>query len=82
MPEMEYLPCVCPVCCKNSLEQVRSQRRLIGMHNLWMISYEIRKLKMHIQEGDMDPYLDYRFANNPQIKIAYKYAKAKIRGFV
>lgn len=82
MPEMEFLPCVCPVCSKNTLEHVRSERRLIGMHNLWMISYEIRKLKMHIQEGDMDSYLDYRFANNPQIKIAYKYAKAKIRGFV
>ena len=82
LPKMEWLPCVCPVCCKNSLEQVRSQRRLIGMHNLWMISYEIRKLKMHIQEKDMDSYLDYRFTNNPQIKIAYKYAKAKVRGFV
>jgi len=82
MPQTEMLPCVCPVCSKNTFEQIRSQRRLIGMHNLWMISYEIRKLKSHIVDGDLDAYLDYRFTNNPQIKIAYKYAKAKSGGFV
>lgn len=82
MAQTEMLPCVCPICSKNTFEQVRSQRRLIGMHNLWMISYEIRKLKMHITEGDLESYLDYRFMNTPQIKIAYKYAKAKSGGFV
>jgi len=82
MPQITMLPCVCPVCSRNTFEQVRSQRRLIGMHNLWMISYEMRKLKMHIGEGDLESYLDYRFTNNPLIKIAFKYAKAKVRGFV
>lgn len=81
-PRIAMLPCVCPVCSKNSFEQIRSQRRLIGMHNLWMISYEIRKLKLHILEGDLESYLDYRFMNSPQIKNAYKYAKAKVGGFV
>jgi len=82
LPQTKMLPCVCPVCSKNSFDEVRSQRKLIGMHNLWMISYEIRKLKMHILEGDLESYLDYRFMNNPQIKIAYRYAKAKVGGFV
>lgn len=82
LPKTQMLPCVCPVCSKNSFDEVRSQRRLIGMHNLWMISYEIRKLKMHILEGDLESYLDYRFMNTPQINIAYKYAKAKVGGFV
>jgi tRNA-guanine family transglycosylase len=82
LPKTQMLPCVCPVCSKNSFDEVRSQRRLIGMHNLWMISYEIRKLKMHILEGDLESYLDYRFLNTPQINIAYKYAKAKVGGFV
>lgn len=82
MPKTKMLPCVCPVCSKNTFEEVRAQRRLIGMHNLWMITYEIRKLKMHMQEGDLESYLDYRFMNNPQIKIAFKYAKAKAGGFI
>lgn len=82
MPATEWLPCICPVCSRNSFEQIRSQRKLIALHNLWMISFEIRKLKVHMREGDMESYLDYRFTNNPQIKIAYKYAKAKVRGFV
>ena len=79
---LHMLPCVCPVCSKNTFEEIRSQRRLIGMHNLWMIAYELRKLKMHIQENDLETYLDYRFMNNPLIKVAFKYAKGKVRGFV
>ncbi|MFA4849533.1 MAG: tRNA-guanine transglycosylase [Methanoregula sp.] len=82
LPKTELLPCVCPICSKNSFDQVRSQRQLIGMHNLWMISYEIRKLKMHMLDGDLESYLDYRFERTPQIKAAYKYAKAKAGGFV
>lgn len=82
MKPLRLPPCVCPVCSKNSFEEIRSQRRLIGMHNLWMIAYEIRKLKMHILENDLESYLDYRFTNNPLIKNAFKYAKAKTRGFV
>ncbi|WP_292370630.1 tRNA-guanine transglycosylase [Methanoregula sp. UBA64] len=82
MPQTPYLPCICPVCSKNTFEQIRSQRRLIGMHNLWMIAHELRKLKVHILDQDLEDYLDNRFANRPQIKIAYKYAKAKTGGFV
>jgi tRNA-guanine family transglycosylase len=82
LSKTHYLPCVCPVCSRNSFEQVRSQRRLIGLHNLWMISYEIRKLKMHILDRDLESYLEYRFERTPQIHAAFKYAKAKTGGFV
>lgn len=82
MEKTSILPCVCPVCSKNSFEQVRSERKLIGMHNLWMIALELRKLKIHIQEEDLESYLDYRFMNNPQIKIAFQYAKGKVRGYL
>lgn len=82
MEKVSMLPCVCPVCSRYSFDQVRSQRRLIGMHNLWMIALEIRRLKIHIQEQDLESYLEYRFTNNPQIKISYQYAKGKVRGYL
>jgi 7-cyano-7-deazaguanine tRNA-ribosyltransferase len=82
MPQMEMLPCVCPVCSKNSLSSIREQRRLIGLHNLWMIAFELRKLKMHIADGDLELYLEYRFSDKPLVKTAFKYAKGRIRGFL
>lgn len=80
MPELHMLPCVCPVCSKSSFEEIRSQRKLIALHNLWTITYELRKLKLSIKEGDLEQYLDNRFVHNPLIKNAYQYAKARVRG--
>lgn len=81
MEKLKMLPCVCPVCSNNTLEEVRGKRKLIALHNLWAISYEIRKLKMKIQYGTLEEYLDTRFASNPLINAAYRYAKSKVRGF-
>lgn len=77
----EWLPCVCPVCSSHPSNEVREDRRLIALHNLWMISYEIRTLKIAIQENSLEQYLEQRFKPNPLIYEAYRYAKGKIRGF-
>ncbi|WP_440955298.1 tRNA-guanine transglycosylase [Methanosarcina sp. Mfa9] len=81
MQGVSMLPCVCPVCSKNSFDDVRSQRKLIALHNLWTITYELRRLKLGIMEGNLEPYLEKRFEYNPLIKNAYKYAKTRMRGF-
>ncbi|MCX9074320.1 MAG: tRNA-guanine transglycosylase [Candidatus Methanoperedens sp.] len=81
MEKLNMLPCVCPVCSDKTFEEVRGKRKLIALHNLWAICYEIRKLKMKIQDGTLEEYLDTRFVFNPLINTAYKYAKAKVRGF-
>jgi 7-cyano-7-deazaguanine tRNA-ribosyltransferase len=81
MPEIHMLPCVCPVCSKSSFDEIRSQRKLIALHNLWTITYELRRLKLSMKEGDLEPYLDSRFGRNPLIKNAYQYAKTRVRGF-
>ena len=82
MGETKYLPCVCPVCCNRSLEEVRSQRKLVAMHNLWMITSEIRCLKSAIVENELESYLEERFSHNPLINEGFRYAKMKVRGIV
>lgn len=81
MPDIKKLPCVCPICGFHSFDEVRSQRKLIAMHNLWNITYELRKLKFCIEEDSLESYLRRRFEHNPLIKNAYEYAKARMRGF-
>jgi tRNA-guanine family transglycosylase len=76
---LEYPPCICPICSKNKIDVVRSQRKLIALHNLWTINYEIRKLKMNIIDNSLEEYLDHRFYFNPVIKNAFSYAKIKMR---
>jgi len=78
----KWLPCVCPVCSQHTTYQVREQRKLIALHNLWMITYELRRLKVAIQENQIEDYLEWRFQSNPLIYGAYRYARLKKRGFV
>lgn len=79
--ETKKLPCLCPICRTNSFDEVRAQRKLIAMHNLWTITYELRELKLHIEEGSLESYLSNRFKHNPLIKSAFEYAKTRVRGF-
>lgn len=80
MNELKYLPCVCPVCSTRTLEEIRSQRKLVAMHNLWMITEELRSLKAAIEEKEIESYLEKRFIHNPLIFEAFRYAKMKTRG--
>lgn len=78
----DRLPCVCPVCSTHTAEKICAERRLIGLHNLWMIAYELRKLKLHIRQNDLEAYLDHRFSRNPVMQDVFRYAKSKTRGLV
>jgi len=79
-PLRERLPCVCPVCSKHTTNEIKMNRRLIALHNLWMITLELRRIKSYIEDNSLEDYLDYRFACNPLINQAYRYAKMKVRG--
>jgi len=80
MRETKYLPCVCPICSTHSFKEVQSERRLIAMHNLWMINGELRQLKSAILDQDIESYLEGRFHQNPLINEGFRYAKMKVRG--
>lgn len=78
LEKIEYLPCTCPICSKNKAEIIRKQRNLIAMHNLWAITYELRRLKYSILDNRLEEYLEHRFYANPSMMMAYKYAKIKV----
>lgn len=82
LPQREMLPCVCPVCSKHTMTEIRNNRKLIALHNLWMITLELRRLRAHIEDKTLEDYLNYRFIHNPLISQAYRYAKMKVRGLV
>jgi len=82
MKETKYLSCVCPICSTRTFKEVRSQRRLVAMHNLWMITAELRRLKAAIEDQEIESYLEGRFFQNPLIHEGFRYAKMKVRGLV
>jgi len=79
LAKMGELPCNCPICCSKSIEEIRSDRSLIALHNLWTIWYEITQVKFAIAEHRLEKYLEKRYSRTPTIKMAFEYAKRKLK---
>ena len=73
------LPCNCPICCSKSIEEIRTDRSLIALHNLWAIWFEIRQARFAIAEHRLERYLKKRYSRAPVLKIAFEYAKRKLK---
>lgn len=73
------LPCNCPICCSRSVEEIRSDRSLIALHNLWAMWYEIRQVRFAIAAGCLEKYLESRFSKSPVMKWAFEYAKRRLK---
>lgn len=78
--ELEYLPCCCPVCVKNSpkdlLEKTREERqRLLAEHNLFVSFAELRLIKQAILEGRLWEHLEMRAHAHPALLQALKRLK-------
>ena len=79
LAKMGELPCNCPVCCSKDIEEIRSDRSLITLHNLWTLWYEIRQVRFAIAEHRLGKYLEKRYSRAPAMKIAFEYAKRKLK---
>jgi 7-cyano-7-deazaguanine tRNA-ribosyltransferase len=78
--ELEYLPCCCPVCTKNSpkdlLEKPKDERqRLLAKHNLFVSFAELRLIKQAIFEGRLWEHLEMRAHAHPALLRALKRLK-------
>jgi 7-cyano-7-deazaguanine tRNA-ribosyltransferase len=54
--ELDYFPCSCPVCTRYTPQEIREMSReeavrLIALHNLYVISRVVRRVKQAIREG-------------------------------
>lgn len=78
--ELEYLPCSCPICARNSpkdlLEKPREERqRLLAEHNLFVSFAELRTIKQAILEGRLWEHLEIRTRAHPALFQAFKRLK-------
>ncbi|WP_336361604.1 tRNA-guanine transglycosylase [Haladaptatus sp. ZSTT2] len=78
--ELDRLPCSCPVCGSRTFEEVRADRGLLTIHNLWALAIELRRFRYMVAAGeDIEAYLDLRFRGNEVTHRAYLTAKQQVR---
>ena len=56
LDELDYFPCACPVCTRYTPAELRElpkqeRTRLLALHNLYVISQTMRRIKQAIREG-------------------------------
>jgi 7-cyano-7-deazaguanine tRNA-ribosyltransferase len=78
--ELEYLPCSCPICAKNSpgslSEKPKLERQwLLAEHNLFVSFEELRRIKQAILEGRLWEHLEMRAHSHPSLLRALKRLK-------
>lgn len=77
---LEYLPCSCPVCQDQTLDEIRGDRDQLTKHNLWALTMELRRFRYMVTAGeDIEAYLDLRFRGNEVTYRAFKQAKQQVR---
>jgi len=77
--EYDSVPCRCPVCQKHSLDELRKNRELLTLHNLWTLWDEIDQTKTAIKEGRVEEHLTHRFRKAKWAKKAFEYAQRRTR---
>lgn len=78
--ELHYLPCNCPVCSRNTPEELQKMSKeerevLIGEHNLWVSFEEIRKIKQAIKEKTLFEFVERRIRGHPNLVTAWRQIK-------
>lgn len=73
--ELEYLPCICPVCSNTDLKEIREMSKgermaKIAVHNLYTIKREVDGVKQAIVEGRLWEYVVQRSLAHPRLAEA------------
>ncbi len=79
LEQLEFLPCVCPVCSKltaRELKALKAEERVIAIarHNLYILKQVIEETKQAIWEGRLWEYARAKCSNHPQVFNAFKLA--------
>lgn len=82
--ELEYFPCVCPVCSKYTprdiIEMPEQERtRLLAIHNLYALRKELDSTKQAIREGRLWELLEHKSRSHPSLLEAFSVLKKYIR---
>ncbi len=68
LDKMYYLPCTCPICHKNSVDELNKDRTLLAQHNLYVLMNTIKKTKEAIFEDRLYELVQSIAAENPFFK--------------
>ena len=76
LSELEYNPCLCPVCSDHTLKEIKSADRtertgILARHNLHIIFSEIRLVKQAIREQRLWELAENRARSNPSLFDSY-----------
>jgi len=77
LEELEYFPCSCPSCHKNSPENVRKlllpeRERFLASHNLNSCFSELQTIKQAIVDGRLWELLEARSGSHPALQRAFQ----------
>ncbi|WGI17383.1 tRNA guanosine(15) transglycosylase TgtA [Methanonatronarchaeum sp. AMET-Sl] len=70
--EMEYLPCSCPACHGNSVDDLM-EPELLARHNLYVTFRELRVVKEAIRRGELLELASERARSHPRLHSALKW---------
>lgn len=65
---LHYLPCECPVCSRNTVENLKEDEEKLARHNLHVTLREIEKIKQAIKERTLYELLETRARAHPSLK--------------
>ncbi|MEM0350435.1 MAG: tRNA guanosine(15) transglycosylase TgtA [Archaeoglobaceae archaeon] len=80
LSELQYFPCCCPVCSKNTPEELREMEKgereyLLAEHNLYVTFEEIRVIKNAIKENSLFELVEKRIRSHPNLISAWRMIK-------
>jgi len=75
--ELEYFPCACPRCSRNTPKQVlefpqKDAQTFLAEHNLYVCSAELKRIKQAIKDGRLWEHLEMRAHGHPTLLQAVK----------
>ncbi|PTD93613.1 tRNA guanosine(15) transglycosylase TgtA [archaeon SCG-AAA382B04] len=81
MNEMNYLPCSCPICQKNNINDLLENKTKLAKHNLYSTFEEIKTIKEAIRRGELFELAFERSRTHPELIDGLKIAMGKGKEF-
>jgi len=75
LEDMDYLPCECKVCSGHNVKEFiesKEKFRLLALHNLYILSKEIKSIKQAISDGRLWEYVAVKSRAHPRTWSAFK----------
>lgn len=77
LEKMDYLPCICPVCSRTSINElrelpIRDRVDIVAKHNLYICFKEVAEIKQAIKDGRLFELLEIRARSHPNLYQAFK----------